>query len=204
MEHLEEISKTVQDMAELQLQQEKRLVEVENRKVQLPDYGPVLKAILKQVETNGSQASDNTAVNGLSEKVGQLNAKMPDRWRIIHLHDFSPGSTGFIIGGFLLLLAFAAALAIAINLRQRNSELSAHSVRYRLVRQYYPNAATWTERKYARAPDSARMEVERLEAEQEALRLAEDAARKKEAELLEARERAEGLRRGRKHNRGTE
>lgn len=197
MEKLEEIEKTVQDMTELQLQQEKRLVEVENRKVQLPDYGPILKEILQWVENNRPQATDNTEINNLSAKVERLNEKLPDRWRIIHLHDFSPGSKGFITGGILLLLVFCSVMAIGINLWHRNGELSANSVRYRMIRQYYPEVAAWAERKYIQDPDAVKTEVERLEAEQKALRLLEEAERQKENELRENRQKSDNIRKQR-------
>ncbi|MCT1526117.1 hypothetical protein [Sphingobacterium hotanense] len=197
IEKLEEIEKTVRDMTELQLQQEKRLVEVENRKVQLPDYGPILKEILQRVENSKPQATDNTEINNLSAKVAQQTAKLPDRWRVIHLHDFSPGSKKFIIGATIILLAFCSVMAISINLWHRNGELSANSVRYRMVRQYYPEVAAWVERKYKQDPDAIKTEVERLEAEQEALRLLEEAGRQKEDELRENRQKYENIRKQR-------
>lgn len=188
---------TLKDVAELQAQQERRLTEVENRRIQLPDYSPALKEILQKLESGRQQTLDSEAVKILSSQVEQLNRKIPKNWQITHRHEFSPGSKGFIIGGAIILLAFFAALATAVTFWQGNRELSAHSVKYRLVRQYYPEVAAWTERQYIQSPDAAKKEVERMEAEQEALRLLEEATRKKEGELWQDRQKAGELRKKR-------
>ncbi|SEL30793.1 hypothetical protein [Parapedobacter koreensis] len=193
MKELHELENNIGDMADLQQQQERRITALENRKVVVPDYGPKLAEILNALRTDPAMPGPS-AMQELGERMEQLSAKIPDRLSVHHRHEITGNAKGFIIAATIILCAFSIAVAVLINLWQRNGELRASSIKYRMVRQYYPGAAAWAERTYMANPDSARMDVERLEAEQEALRLAEEAAAKKEAEAREARDKADGMR----------
>ncbi|WP_257670002.1 hypothetical protein [Parapedobacter tibetensis] len=194
MKEIQELENRLKDTADLQLQQERRITELENRKVEVPDYGDQLAEIQSALQQIRAALPDHAVTHELGQRMERLAAKMPDTMKVTHQHDFSDRSRGTIIGVFLLLAAFAATLAVAFHLWQRNGELQANDVKYRMVRQYYPTAAAWAERAYTANPDSARMDVERLEAVQEAFRLAEKAALKKEKEAEKARNKVDRMR----------
>lgn len=195
MKELHEPENNIGDMADLQQQHERRITSLENRKVAVPDYGPQLAEIRTTIQQIRAASPDQAAMLDLDNRLERLAAGIPANVQVQHHHHFSDKSKGTIIGVFLLLAAFAATLSVAFHLWQRNGELQASNVKYRMVRQYYPGAAAWAERTYMANPDSARVDVERLEAEQEALRLAEEAAAQKEAAAKKARDKVDRMRR---------
>ncbi|TPE43327.1 hypothetical protein [Pontibacter mangrovi] len=89
--------------------------------------------------------------------------KLPKVLPVRHYHHFEDKSRGFIIGGFILLLATSVSVGLSFSLFRENGRLQESSIKYRLVRQEYPEAAFWADSTYLLAPEEAERRVELLE-----------------------------------------
>ena len=166
----------------------------------LEQYKQTIEKIGEMIEA-ASKRYDEAKIQRQIDELGRLIAAAPKVVDVRNHHHFGAWSKNLIIGLATCFIAMSLSVGAALHLYSENSRLSENDIKYRMVRQYYPQVAVWAERKYAHDPDSARVDVERMEVEQEALRLAEEIEKKKRAELIESKNNAEALRKKR-HERG--
>ncbi|WP_025607375.1 hypothetical protein [Pontibacter actiniarum] len=118
-----------------------------------------LKALIKEHDISKHSLQLYALITSFWEAYNKLPKVLPVR----HYHHFEAKSRGFIIGGFMLLLATSVSVGLCFSLFRENSRLQESSTKYRLVRQEYPEAAFWADSTYLLAPEEAERRVELLE-----------------------------------------
>lgn len=174
-----------------------KVQELENRKVKfpeirIPDYTSqldVIKSELIRVKSFYPVEKINDQIKILEK----LSHGIPEIIRVRHHHHFQDKSKGFIIAAMILVLVSAISGGIAINMWKDNSRMNENSVKFRMIRQSYPDIAWWADTMYHRSPESMKRVTERLEAEQLATAQAEAAAKQKEQDAKQARKKADHL-----------
>jgi hypothetical protein len=187
MDELEElIQRTLLKIQEL----EKRKTEFPE--VHIPDYTPQLAAIQNElIRLKHSYPVEK--MNDQIERMEKLSRLLPEIIQVRHHHHIQGQSKGFIIGGLILLFSTAIAIGLAGSLWKENGLLNENSVKFRMIRQNYPDIAYWADTLYHRNPDSLKQLTEKIETEQVAAAQAEAAAREKVQDAKKARRKVNEL-----------
>lgn len=188
-----EINTYLKDQQEINGTVNGRLEKLENRKIEIPDHSDKLDEIAGAIGQITKICIPKEKADMLIDRMDGLAKAIPREIHVRNHYQFSDKSRGFIIGTIILLCMVAVSVGAVFHLWQRNGELQGQSIRYRMLRQYYPVAAAWAERTYMANPDSALRDVEQRESHEERLRLAEKEAEIKEKDAREARGRADSL-----------
>lgn len=120
---------------------------------------------------------------------------IPKETKVENYHYFDLKSKGFIISAAILLIVSSLCIGIAVSAFQENNRLQQSDVKYRMIRQVYPTAATWADSTYLRDPQSAESETQKLEARELVLKDAEKLLKQKEQETKNAQNTLKMLRR---------
>lgn len=160
-----------------------KLQVLENRKtefpeISIPDYSKQLEIMKKELlRVNHSYPVER--IDQQLEKMRNLGNGIPEVIKVRRYHHFEDKSKGFITGAIVLLLMSALSVGIAISMWKENGTLNDNSVKFRVIRQGYPNVAYWADTTYHRDPEMITVLTEKLEAEQLAVAQAETVAREK-------------------------
>ena len=157
-----------------------KLQGIENRKIEfpeirIPDYNNQLEILKKEL----LRVNHSYPVEKIDEQIVRMKTLLdgvPEVVKVRYHHHFSDKSKGFIIGAVVLLLVCAIAVGIAVSMWKENGRLNENSVKFRIIRQGYPNVAYWADTTYHRDPETIKLLTEKLEAEQLATAKAEAAA----------------------------
>ena len=160
-----------------------KLQTLENRKVEFPDiripnYSSQLEILKKEL----LRVNHSYPVEKIDEQISRmknLSKSLPELIKVKRYHHFEDKSKGFIIGAMVLLIVSALAIGMAISMWKENGRLNENSVKFRIIRQGYPNVAHWADTIYHRDPLEMKEFVEKIEAERLATERAEIAAREK-------------------------
>lgn len=168
----EELEERLLDAERVLSQHAKRLKEIEEREEpQAPqprvpppstDYTShfeELKALFKEHDIS----KHSLQLYALMDSFWKAYTKLPKVLPVRHYHHFEDKSRGFIIGGFILLLATSVSVGLSSSLFRENGRLQESSIKYRLVRQEYPEAAFWADSTYHLNPEEAERSMELLE-----------------------------------------
>jgi hypothetical protein len=99
-------------------------------------------------------------------KIQDLRGGIPETVKVRHYHHFEDKSKGFIIGAVISLLVSAMTVGIALSMWKENGRLDENSVKFRVIRQGYPDVAYWADTLYYRKPEEIKQFIEQLEEEQ--------------------------------------
>lgn len=165
-----------------------KLQTLEDRKIEfpdirIPDYNNQLEILKKEL----LRVNHSYPVEKIEEqivKMKTLRDGVPEAVKVRHYHHFEDKTKGLIIGAVVLLLICAMAVGIAVSMWKENGRLDENSVKFRVIKQGYPDVAYWADSTYHRDPEAIKLLTEKLEAEQLAVAQAE-AASKEKARTLE-------------------
>ncbi|MXV16540.1 hypothetical protein [Hufsiella ginkgonis] len=162
---LEELEEVVQHTVN-------KVKELENRKVELPEIRlPNYTRLLEAIETELKRVQHSYPVDRIDKQVKDFKTlvdKIPDRIQYQHRHYFQDGSKGYIVGMIGMILLTVLSVGLMVTSWIDNRKMTDNSVKFRMIRQYYPVAARWANKEYHRNPEMATKNVDRLEAKQEA------------------------------------
>lgn len=154
---------------------------LENRKIEFPEIRvPDYRNQLEILKNELLRVNHSYPVEKIDEqiiKIKNLSAGIPEAIKFRHHHHFEDKSKGFIIGAVVLTLVCAMAVGITVSMWKENGRLNENSVKFRVVRQRYPDVAHWADTIYHRDPEMIKILTEKLEAEQLAVAQAEAVAR---------------------------
>ena len=202
------MTKTIEERLEeqeevLQLMLTKLQV-LENRKIEfpeirIPDYSNQLEILKKEL----LRVNHSYPVEKIDEqiiKMKTLRDGIPEVVKVRHHHHFQDKSKGFIVGAIVLLLVSAMAVGIAGSMWKENGRLNENSVKFRVIRQGYPNIAYWADTTYQRDPEMIKVLTEKLEAEQLVTVIAKAAAMKQVKDAKKSLEKLRTLQKTLKRN----
>ncbi|MDX5423445.1 MAG: hypothetical protein LPK07_03965 [Hymenobacteraceae bacterium] len=168
----EELEERLLDVERVLVLQGKRLEKLEQQTVstpaqvaRTPDYSTQLEELKALVQRHdlGAQALQIYAqINSFRETISKLPKVLPVR----HHHHFEDRSRGFILAGVMLLLITAITAGWCYSLYQENSRLQESEVRFRLIRQVYPEAARWADSTHTLNPEESAAWLKQQEAKQ--------------------------------------
>ena len=115
-----------------------------------------LKALLKRHDLSVQALQIYALIASLQEKITKLPKVLPVR----HHHHFEDKSRGFVIGGMVCLLAAAISAGLCFSLYRENDRLQVVDVKYRMIRQAYPETVHWADSAFNQNPKEARMWLE--------------------------------------------
>lgn len=110
-----------------------------------------LKAILKRHDFSVQALQIYAQINSFRDTISKLPKVLPVR----HHHHLEDGSRGFLIGGIILLIITAISVGLGFSLYRENSKLQVNDIKYRMIRQSYPNIALWADTTYHQNPEEA-------------------------------------------------
>lgn len=110
-----------------------------------------LKTLLKRHDLSAQALQIYAQIASFRDTISRLPKVLPVR----HHHHFEDRSRGFVIGGIVCLLVTAISAGLCLSLYRENSRLRESEVRYRMIRQVFPDAAAWADSTYAQAPEKA-------------------------------------------------
>jgi RNase H-fold protein (predicted Holliday junction resolvase) len=173
-ERLEEQEEVLQLMlTKLQTLEDRK---IEFPEIRIPDYNNQLEILKKEL----LRVNHSYPVEKIDEqiiKIKTLRDGIPEVVKVRHHHHFEDKSKGFMIGAVALLLVCAIAVGIAVSMWKENGSLNENSVKFRVIRQGYPDVAYWADTTYHRDPEEIEQLVEKIEDEQLSTAQAEAAAR---------------------------
>lgn len=175
-----------------------KLQTLENRKIEfpeirIPDYSNQLEIMKKELlRVNHCYPVDK--IEEQITKIKNLSNGLPEVIKVRRYHHFEDKSKGFIIGAVVLLLVSAMVMGISVSMWTENGRLNENSVKFRVIRQGYPNVAYWADTTYHRDPEEIQLLTDKLESEQAAAALAEAAAKAKIKEVQQSNKRFKKLR----------
>ncbi|WP_147300358.1 hypothetical protein [Dyadobacter luteus] len=103
-----------------------------------------------------------------------------------HHHHFDLRTKGFIVSAAILLIVAAISVGLAVTNSGENKRLHAMDVKYRMIRQVYPQIAAWSDSSYYLNPEFAERETVKLEAQELVVKDAEVLLKQKQREAKEA------------------
>lgn len=182
----------------------KKVNELDKRKVELPDFAKELENLrkwiqeqmpdyskpIKELERIVMQHHLDYPAREIQKQINELSAKVekvPKNIQVQHRHYFDPKSKGWIIAGVVLLIVLAVSVGFSGHLFVENIRIEANDIKFRVVRQAFPEIAEEIEKRFAK--DSETMEAKLIELEAEALRnaQAEDRIARAKEEIREAK-----------------
>jgi hypothetical protein len=119
-----------------------------------------LKRILRRQDLTVQALQVHTLISSFRETISKLPKVLPVR----HHHHFGEGVKGLVTGGVILLVTTAVSVGLSFGLYRENSRLQGSDTKLRMIRQGYPDAASWADSTYARSPEEAVKQVKKLEA----------------------------------------
>jgi hypothetical protein len=157
--------------------------EIKQPEIKLPDYTrhfDELKTLVKQHSLAYSSLQIYAQINSFQKTISELPKVLP----VEHHHYFEYKSKGFLVGVVALLLIAAITTGLSFGLYRENSRMKENDIKYRMIKQSYPNAAWWADTTYRYNPKTAEMIVKKLEAEQRNLIKSKptDSLKRKEAD----------------------
>ncbi|MDO6389561.1 hypothetical protein Q4E40_05450 [Pontibacter sp. BT731] len=167
----EELEERILDVERVLALQDKRLEKLEEgtvpnptRIAQAPDCNSQfeeLKALLKRHDLSVQALQIYALIASLQEKITKLPKVLPVR----HHHYFEDRSRGFVIGGIVCLLTVAISVGLSFSLYRENSRLEESDIKYRMVRQAYPDAVHWADSAFHQNSEDAKTWLENREPE---------------------------------------
>jgi hypothetical protein len=143
---------------------------LENRKIEfpeirIPNYNSQLEILKKELlRVNHSYPVEK--IDEQVTKIQNLSGRIPETIKVRHHHHFDDKSKGFIIGAVVSLLVCVMTVSIAVSIWKENGRLDENSVKFRIIRQGYPNVAYWADTLYYHKPEETKQFIEQLEEEQ--------------------------------------
>ncbi|HEV7379668.1 MAG TPA: hypothetical protein VGN64_07735 [Dyadobacter sp.] len=149
-----------------------------------PDDGisMILKDINMQLSKQLSGYTLTAQINGLHKSIEAISRQS----QVKHHHHFDLRSKGFIISAAILLIVVAISVGLAVTNCNENRRLHAMDVKYRMIRQVYPQVAAWADSSYYQNPEFAEQETVKLEAQELVVKGAEVLVKRKRREAKEA------------------
>jgi hypothetical protein len=167
---------------------------LEKREIKLPDYTPNFEDLKKCLADHLATVSQHnleypaTKIQAQLDEIKTIVENIPKIIPVKHSHYFDPKSKGWIIAGVILLIVTAISTGLNAHLWLENNRLQANDIKFRMLRQAYPEQANWAEQHYFNNPDTAESETIRLENEAEERSEAADIANQKEREAKAAKQ----------------
>ena len=128
----------------------------------IPGQLEELKALIRRHDFSLQALQIYAQISSFRDTITKLPKVLPVR----HHHHLEDKARGFILGGVMLLLITAITAGWCYSLYRENSRLQESEVRFRLVRQAYPEAARWADSTYTLNPEEATAWVKELESKQ--------------------------------------
>ncbi|TPE39707.1 hypothetical protein [Pontibacter mangrovi] len=149
----------------LQARQLKELAVTQARTGQV-DFTPLLDEIRQLLPERpaGTEASGELATR--LEAIERQLASFPRALPVEHHHHVEQQGRGWVMGGVLLLVFTFLLAGGGLYQYRENTKLAGHSIKYRLLRLYYPKATHWADSLYGLDPDQMPQLLERLEERQ--------------------------------------
>lgn len=165
----------------------KKVNELDKRKAELPDFAQELESLkkwiqeqmpaysrsIKELERIVVQYNLNNPTQQIQKPLDEVKvilSKVPKNIPVKHYHYFDTKSKGWIIAGMILLIVLAISTGWSGHLFVQNLRVEANDIKFRVVRQAFPEIANEIEDGYAKNPEG--MEVKLIELEAKALRKA--------------------------------
>lgn len=190
-ERLEEQEEVLQLMlTKLQILESRKIAFPE---IRIPDYNNQLEILKKELlRVNHSYPVEK--IDEQITKMKNLANGLPEVIKVRRYHHFEDKSRGFIIGAVIMFIMSAMAIGSAFSLWKDNGRMNENSVKFRMIRQGYPNVAYWADTTYYEDPEGTKLLTEKLEFEQANAALAEAAAKVKIREVEQSNKRFKELR----------
>lgn len=161
----------------------KRITTLEERKaepqqIKVPDYYShfeKLKTLVKQHSLAYSSLQIYAQINSFQKTISELPKVLP----VEHHHYFTDKSKGFLISGIALLLVAALTVGLSFSLYRENTRIKENDIKFRMIRQSFPNTAKWADTTYHINPKAIESVVKKLETEQLNFIKAKSAAERK-------------------------
>lgn len=160
--------------------------------IRFPDYSPHFKRLHEELAKQQLR-QDYLQVQHQLNQVEKIYRTIPGAVKIKHQHLLDLKSRGVIVSLFFAYGITALLIAVSVSLWERNSELSANSWKYRIMRQLYPKEALRIDRLYNEDVQGIRDSVMRMEQHQQQVHDAEIIAMREEEQAKEARKKADRL-----------
>lgn len=154
--------------------------ELEKREFTAPDYTPQFEALQHSYET--AMLRHDKKVEEFKVSLGKLKVNYPaaqiqndltdiagilatiqKSLPIKHKHQFDFNTKGWIISGMILLIMAAICTGLSAHFWVENSNLKVVKIKYRMIRQVYPYAASWADKVYTQSPADAEAATTKLE-----------------------------------------
>ena len=130
-----------------------------------PDYAAKfeeLRALIKRHDLGMQALQIYAQIASFRDTITKLPKVLPVR----HHHHFEDRSQGFVIGGIVCLLAAAISVGLCLSLYRENSRLRENDIKYRMIREAYPDAGRWVDSVYYLNPEEAEGRVRQLESKE--------------------------------------
>ncbi|MDX5438722.1 MAG: hypothetical protein LPK03_16095 [Pontibacter sp.] len=168
----EELEERLADAERVLALHGKRLEKLEERETpappqfaEAPDYGAQfeeLKALINRHDLSAQTLQIYAQIASFRDTITKLPKVLPVR----HHHHFEDRSRVFVIGGIICLLTVAISVGLCLSLYRENSRLRDSDVKYRMIRQGYPDAGRRVDSIYHLNPEEAEGRVRQLESKE--------------------------------------
>jgi hypothetical protein len=184
MKEIEELTERMNGVDEIMDSLIKKITDLEKKEVKVTDYSLHFEALQKIFEV--FLVRYNKECNDLNTAFGKLNIEYPAEQIQQNLsdikiilaaiqkslpvkvkHQFDFNTKGWIIAGMMLLIVSAVSTGLCAHLWVENNQLKANDIKFRAIRQVYPNSAQWADEYYSKNPNA--MEAATVKLENEAL-----------------------------------
>jgi hypothetical protein len=167
----QEIQEQLKDNQEITIKLEARINELEKREVsvpdtQVPDYGNQLMQIKQTIDQIALAATPVKQAEELTEIVNRIVRKLPEKIPAVIKHQIDRKSKGLITGAVILVLTTAICSGLAFSFWRENRRLHDNDIKFRMIRQNYPDKAYWADTTFYKNPDGVEAVTEKLEAEE--------------------------------------
>ncbi|MGY4540016.1 prefoldin subunit 5 [Mucilaginibacter sp. UYNi724] len=184
MKEIQELTERMDGTDELIDSLIKKITDLEKKEIKVTDYSLHFEAIQKIFEV--FLVRYNKECDDLNTAFGKLNSEYPAEQiqqclaeikiiltaiqkslpvKVKHQFDFN--TKGWIIAGMMLLLVTAIISGLCVHFWVDNNRLVGNDIKFRAIRQVYPNLAKWADEYYSKNPNA--MEAATVKLENEAL-----------------------------------
>lgn len=160
---VEELEERLLDVERVLALQGKRLEKLEEQEIltppqaaQAPDCSSQfeeLKALLRRHDLSAQALQIYAQITSFRETISKLPKVLPVR----HHHHFEDKSRGFVLGGIVCLLTAAISAGLCFSLFRENSILQGNNMKYRMIRQAYPEIVHWADSAYINALEEVKL-----------------------------------------------
>lgn len=168
----EEVEERLQDAERVLALHGKRLEKLEEQKIppqtqvveEAPDYSSrfeELKALIQRHDLSVQALQIYAQIASFRETISKLPKVLPVR----HYHHLEDRSRGFVLGGVVCVLTAAISAGLSFSLHRENSRLRESHVKYRMVRQAYPEAVHWADSAFHQNSEDTKTWLENGETE---------------------------------------